>query len=112
VILVHVNVLVYAHVAFFTLHARDWVNPQLNGAPPVGLPRASLLAFLWLVTNPRVFEHPEPITDAWRQVLVWLDCETVWIPQPAEHDAVLRVGVGAILTMAPIEAIAGPSHKS
>jgi uncharacterized protein len=54
---------------------------------PVGLPWASVLAFLRLVTNPRVFERSEPITDAWRQVLAWLGCETVWIPQPTERHA-------------------------
>jgi uncharacterized protein len=49
----------------------------------------SLLAFLRLVTNPRVFERPEPIADAWRQVLAWLHCETTWIPQPTERHAEL-----------------------
>jgi uncharacterized protein len=72
VILVDANVLVYAHVSSFVQHerARDWLDQ-----------------FLRLMTNPPVFEHPEPITGAWRQVLVCLDCETVWIPQPAEHHA-------------------------
>jgi len=56
----------------------------------VGLPQSSLLAFLRLVTNPRVFERPEPILGAWRQVIAWADCETVWIPQPTErHSDVL-----------------------
>jgi toxin-antitoxin system PIN domain toxin len=89
VILVDANILVYAHVSSFTQHdrARDWLDQQLNGAAPVGLPWVSLLAFLRLVTNPRVFARPEPITDAWRQVLAWLNCETVWIPQPAERHA-------------------------
>jgi uncharacterized protein len=91
VILVDANVLVYAHVNSFAQHerARDWLDRQLNGAGPVGLPWASLLAFLRLVTNPRVFEHPEPMADAWRQVLAWLGCETVWTPQPSERHAEL-----------------------
>jgi toxin-antitoxin system PIN domain toxin len=62
---------------------------QLNGSGPVGLPWASMLAFLRLVTNPRVFERPEPIGDAWRQVHAWLACETAWIPQPTERHAEL-----------------------
>jgi len=91
VILVDANILVYAHVISVAQHerARDWLDQQLNGATPVGLPWPSLLAFLRFVTNPRVFERPEPSTDAWRQVLAWLDCETVWIPQPAERHAEL-----------------------
>lgn len=90
-ILIDANVLVYAHVTAFAQHdrARAWLDGQLNGATPVGLPWASLLAFLRLVTNPRVFERPEPMGDAWRQVLAWLGCETVWIPQPRERHAAL-----------------------
>jgi uncharacterized protein len=48
-----------------------------------------LLAFLRLVTNPRVFEHPEPMADAWTQAMAWLACEPVWIPQPTERHAEL-----------------------
>jgi uncharacterized protein len=87
VILVDANILVYAHVSSFTQHgaARKWLDEQLNGSAPVGLPWASLLAFLRLVTNSRIFEHPEPIADAWVQVRVWLACETVWAPAPTER---------------------------
>jgi hypothetical protein len=79
VILIDANVLVYAHVSSFAQHerARDWFDRQLNGTRPVGLPWPSLLAFLRLVTNPRVFDHPEPIADTWRQILAWLECQTV-----------------------------------
>jgi uncharacterized protein len=63
------------------------LDQQLNGSAPVGLPWASLLAFLRLVTNPRIFEHPEPIADAWLQVQDWLACETVWTPAPTERHA-------------------------
>jgi toxin-antitoxin system PIN domain toxin len=89
VILIDANILIYAHVSSFAQHAhmRDWFDQQLNGAAPVGLPWASVLAFLRLVTNPRVFERPEPIVDAWHQVLAWLGCEPVWIPHPTERHA-------------------------
>ena len=62
VILVDANLLVYAHVEGFPQHesARKWLDGTLNRAAPVGLPWESLLAFLRLVTNPRVFEQPEP----------------------------------------------------
>jgi uncharacterized protein len=49
------------------------------------VPWHSLLAFLRIVTNPRVFEHPESMDD-WREVLAWFDCETAWIPAPAYRD--------------------------
>ena len=69
-ILIDANILVYAHVSSFTQHepARNWLDQQLNAVAPVGLPWESLVAFLRLVTNPRVFDHPEPIGDAWQQV--------------------------------------------
>lgn len=88
-ILVDANILIYSHVASFAQHeaAHEWLDRQLNGANRVGLPWASLLAFLRLVTNPRVFEHPEPMAEAWRQVRAWLDCQAVWIPQPTERHA-------------------------
>lgn len=91
-ILVDANLLIYAHVRSFPQHqrARDWLDGRLNGPAPVGLPWPSLLAFLRLVTNPRVFENPEPIAEAWRQVLAWLDAERAWIPQATErHPEVL-----------------------
>jgi toxin-antitoxin system PIN domain toxin len=89
VILVDANILIYAHVESFTQHAaaRDWLDQQINGPTRVGMPWASLLAFLRLVTNPRVFEHPEPMTDAWRQVRAWLGCESVWIPNPTDRHS-------------------------
>ena len=97
-ILVDANILIYAHVNSFAQHdaARFWLDRQLNGVPRVGLPWPSLVAFLRLVTNPRVFEHPEPIADAWAQVLAWLACETAWVPQPTERHAEL---LGAFLAL-------------
>ena len=96
--LIDANILVYAHVSSLAPHerARDWLDQQLNATAPVGFPWASLLAFLRLVTNPRVFEQPEPMTSAWRQVQAWLDCPTAWIPQPAERHSELLGGLIAL----------------
>jgi len=91
-ILVDANILIYARVSSFAEHqlARGWLDRQLNGIPRVGLPWASLLAFLRIVTNPRVFERPEPIADAWGQVVTWLACDTAWMPEPTErHGEIL-----------------------
>jgi toxin-antitoxin system PIN domain toxin len=100
VILVDANLLVYAHVASFSQHepARAWLDGRLTDAARVGLPWASLVAFLRLVTNPRVFEHPEPAADAWGQVLAWLDCGNTWIPQPTERH---RDVLGPLLAAVP-----------
>jgi toxin-antitoxin system PIN domain toxin len=89
VILVDANLLIYAHVSTFPQHeaARRWLDGQLNGPGPVGLAWASIVAFLRIVTNPRVFERPAPMESAWRQMQDWLGCETVWTPIPAENHA-------------------------
>jgi toxin-antitoxin system PIN domain toxin len=95
VILIDANILVYAHVRSFPQHdrARAWLDDRLNGAAPVGLPWQSLIAFLRLVTNPRVFAQPEPIADAWRQVSAWLDGDRTWIPQPSERHREILGGL-------------------
>jgi toxin-antitoxin system PIN domain toxin len=87
VILLDANLLVYAHVASSPAHeaARRWLDERLNGSAPVGFPWPTTLAFLRLVTNPRMFERPEPIGEAWRQVEEWLDRPVAWIPEPTEH---------------------------
>lgn len=102
-ILIDANILIYAHVSSFPQHdvARDWFDRQLNGLARVGLPWPSLLAFLRLVTNPRVFEHAEPIGEAWDQVLAWLACETTWLPQPTERHAEL---LGSFLALPGVHA--------
>lgn len=90
--LVDANLLVYAHVGSFPQHvvARKWLNERLNAAEPLGLPWPSLLAFVRLVSNPRVFSKPESVDAAWRQARSWMGCPCVWVPQPTErHPAVL-----------------------
>ena len=88
-ILVDANLLVYAYATSFPQHerAREWLDAQLSGTAPVGIPWPSLLAFLRLVTNARVFERPAAVRDTWQQVLAWLGCDAVWIPQPTERHA-------------------------
>jgi uncharacterized protein len=89
VILVDANILIYATNAESDQHAgsRDWLDRKLSGPAPVGLPWASLLAFLRIATNPRAFRSPLTMLIAWRQVSNWLSSETVWTPQPTERHA-------------------------
>jgi toxin-antitoxin system PIN domain toxin len=89
VILVDANLLVYARVVGMPQHAaaRSWLEDALNGPAQVGLPWASLLAFVRLVANPRVFERPDSVASAWAQIREWLACERAWIPQPTERHA-------------------------
>jgi toxin-antitoxin system PIN domain toxin len=103
VILVDANILIYAHVGSLAHHqtAQRWLDGQLSGNTQVGLPWASLLAFLRIATNPRVFEHPESILDAWRQVRGWLSSEVAWTPQPTERHAEV---LGELLAVSGMQA--------
>lgn len=94
-ILVDANILIYAFGSFSPQHAaaQDWLDAQLSGVGPVALPWASLLAFLRVVSNPRIFSRPKPFADAWRQVRAWLACDIVWVPQPTDRHADILEGL-------------------
>jgi toxin-antitoxin system PIN domain toxin len=96
-ILVDANLLVYARVASLPQHAdaKRWLDERLNGTASVGLPWPSLLGFLRLVSNPRIFSKPESIASAWQQAGAWLDCPCVWVPAPTERH---REVIGRLLT--------------
>ena len=102
-ILVDANLLIYARVSSFPQHpqARAWLDAQLNGSARIGLPWPSILAFLRIVTNPRVFERPDSMVGAWRQVSAWLDVDAVWIPEPTERH---RDVLGPLLEAAGVQA--------
>jgi toxin-antitoxin system PIN domain toxin len=89
VILVDANLLIYARSTEAEQHAKagQWLDEQLNGSTSVGLPWHSLLAFLRIMTNPRIMVRPETMSLAWQQVTDWLSCDNVWIPQPTERHA-------------------------
>jgi uncharacterized protein len=91
VILVDVNLLVYAHVKTYPQHtaAREWLDNQLNGSRPVGLPWIILIGFLRITTNPRSAARPVTMAGAWQQVTDWCRCDPVWHPAPTERHAEL-----------------------
>ena len=74
-ILVDANLLIYAAAPRLPQHdaARAWLDARLNGDARVGLPWPSLVAFLRLVTDPRVFQPASGVSEAWRQVEEWLE---------------------------------------
>ena len=91
-ILIDVNILIYASLPGFQQHraARLWLDHQLSMTNPVGVPWATVLAYLRLVTNARIFSPPVAMAVAWQRVSAWLACDVVWMPQPTErHSEVL-----------------------
>ena len=91
-ILVDANILIYAKVQDFEQHARAraWLDSKLNGPLGVGLPWPSVLAFVRIVTNPRVFARPMSIGQAWAQAQSWRSSPVAFTPEPTErHEEVL-----------------------
>ncbi len=91
-ILVDANLLLYAKLSSFPEHAgaHPWLDEKLNGPDRVALPWESLLAFLRLSTNTRLFPRPLSMAGAWVQVRSWLSLEATWTPVPTvDHEEVL-----------------------
>ena len=90
-ILVDVNLLVYAHDASAKHHSKaiTWWENQLNGAQMIGLSWVGLLGFIRLLTNPRIFQNPYPPTELLATVKTWLEQPHVKIIHPSEHHFTL-----------------------
>ncbi len=86
-ILVDANILIYSVDRSSALHesARTWLEQKLNGAERVGLPWQILLAYLRIVTNPRIMARPATMAAARAQVRTWLESEVAWIPAPGDR---------------------------
>lgn len=91
-ILVDANLLLYAKFVEFPQHerARGWLDRQLRGPAAVGLPWASLLAFVRIGSNPKLFTQPLDVSSGMRQVNRWLGEPGVWTPAATpRHSEVL-----------------------
>lgn len=68
-----VNVLLYAEVAAFPVHAaaKRWWESALNGERQVGLAPVVVFGFIRIATNRRVFEDPMTVEDATGRVRSW-----------------------------------------
>jgi len=88
-ILLDANLLLYAKIVDYPQHAkaRQWLQDRLNGPRRVGMPWPTLLAFLRIITNPRIFERPLAMNVAWEQLAEWLARPAVWVPLPTERHA-------------------------
>jgi uncharacterized protein len=91
--LVDTNLLVYAHVQALAQHApaRRWLEQSLSEDEAVGLAWASVLGFLRVVTNPRIFRVPLLLDRAVAVVDDWLEQQAVEIILPTpRHWSTLR----------------------
>ncbi len=91
--LVDTNLLVYAYVSSLDQHAaaRRWFEHTISQDEAVGLAWVSVLGFLRVVTNPRIFRVPLRIDRAVAVVDEWLEQQAVEIVLPTpRHWSTLR----------------------
>ena len=82
--LIDVNVLLYAYDADSPRHAaaRQWLTAELSSGRPVRLALVSLLAFVRIASDRRVFEQPLAPSEACTLVESWLTRPNVRLLQP------------------------------
>lgn len=102
-ILVDANLLLYAKISSYRQHerVRHWFVEQLNSPAKVGLPWPSLLAFVRISINPRIFDRPLTFEAAWNQVTEWVALPCVWCPQPTSHHSAVFERVARGVSMTP-----------
>ncbi|MFN0074193.1 MAG: type II toxin-antitoxin system VapC family toxin [Chloroflexota bacterium] len=81
------NLLIYAYDTLAPQHqrVREWLEAQLSGPVTVGLPWSVLLAFLRIVTHPRIFDRPATVPEASEFISSLLMQPAVTIPQPGRR---------------------------
>ncbi len=87
-ILIDVNLLLYAFDSLSEHHqrARSWLEEILSQREPVRLAWVTILAFLRIVTNPRVSRTALSMTEAVSVVSGWLAQPAVAILEPGERQ--------------------------
>jgi hypothetical protein len=106
VILLDVNILIYAVNQDAPLHSRakSWLEATISGTETIGVPWTVLLAFLRLTTRPGLFRNPMPLDASFDVIDSWLEQPSVSIIDPGpRHQAILRgllspIGTGGNLT--------------
>jgi uncharacterized protein len=95
VIVPDVNLLLYAYDAKSRYHAtaRAWWEETLGGGRRVGLTWHTMLGFIRMATNPRLFDAPMTAGNAIRNVRLWLDQPGVEILSPGERHADIVFGL-------------------
>lgn len=114
-ILVDVNILLYAYNAEAEQHAksRAWLEAVLSGPDLVRFAWLTLWAFLRIATSPRVFDRPLSTPEAEAAISSWLAQPAAGILEPGErHWDILRglvrdsQAVGPLVMDAVLAAIA------
>ena len=114
-ILVDANILLYAYHPQASEHGacKRWIEKAFSGSAPVFLTWITILAFLRISTNPRVFDRPLSMAEAKEIVSLWIAAPGVSILEPSERyweilsDLLLSAQVtGPLVTDASLAALA------
>ena len=86
-IVVDANILLYAHDASSPRHpaAVRWLETTFGGSDAVGLALMTVLAFIRIATDPRIYEMPMLTADAVGLVDTWLARTNVHLIGPTER---------------------------
>jgi hypothetical protein len=93
VIILDVNILIYAVNRDASLHSRakSWLEAALSGTETIGIPWTVILAFLRLTTRAGLFRNPMPLEEAFDVLDSWLEQPSVIILDPgSRHRTILR----------------------
>jgi uncharacterized protein len=84
---IDVNILLYAYDSSSPFHqkARAWLEKTLSSDDLVGIPWQNVIAFLRIVTNPRLPGRRFTLAEAIRIVESWLDQPNVRMLAPGEE---------------------------
>ena len=87
-LLIDVNVLVYAHRGDSDSHDAwsTWLGSRVNGSEPWALTVGTLSGFLRIVTNHRVFSIPTPLADALAFVDALCESDTLVVLGPGPKN--------------------------
>ncbi len=99
------NLLVYAYHVEQEQHAaaRAWLEHAFAGHEPIGLPWQTLLAFLRITTNHRIFERPLAMAKGQKIGADWLEHPSVHVtPHGGDFFAVLSSLLGPAQVRGPL----------
>ena len=99
------NILIYAHRAESPWHAKaeQHVTRLAEGAAPWAIPWPCVHEFLAVVTNPKVFKSPTPVSLALDQVECWFESPSlVLLGESPDHWKRLKTTVVSGKVVGPV----------
>ena len=90
-----INILVHAYNSNSPRHAlaRRWWESTLMQSRPVGMPWATALGFIRIMTHRGVLENPMHVEDVVRRVRAWLRHPRVQVLTPGDRHADILFGL-------------------